>query len=506
MGRRPAWNRLGRRGARAAARLWHDGGRVNILYVTSEAAPFAKTGGLADVSAALPRYLRRAGHDVRVVMPLYSRVSADSAAFEVVHRDLEIRLGAHRYQVAIVRGERPDEAPFYFVHCPALYHRPAVYTNDPDEHLRFLVLARAALEACQRMGFSPDVIHCNDWQTALLPLILQTRYAWDRLFQRSRTLLAIHNLNYQGTFPAGILPDTGVSDSAHLFHQDQLHAGRLNFLLHGILYAQGICTVSPTYAHEIQTETYGAGLDPFLRSRSSTVVGILNGVDYDEWSPEADRHIPHRFSAQDLAGKALDKDALLARMRLPHVAGVPVIGIVSRLAGQKGFALLEGLMAPLLRRHAFQLVVLGGGERRFEAMFAGLANAFPRQVSFHRGFSNELAHLIEAGSDMFLMPSVYEPCGLNQMYSLRYGTVPIVHRTGGLADTVEPWSPASGRGTGIVFEHHDAAGLAWAIEAALGAYRDRAGWHRLMQNGMAQDFSWNVQGKLYEELYRRLCS
>jgi len=477
---------------------------VNILYVTSEAAPFAKTGGLADVSAALPRYLRRAGHDVRVVMPLYSRVPADAATFEVAHRDIEIRLGPHRYQVSIVAGERPGEPPFYFVHCPLLYHRASIYTNDPDEHLRFLVLARAALEACQRMGFAPDVAHCNDWQSALLPLTLESRFMWDRLFQRTRTLLAIHNLNYQGIFPASIVDDTGLGDSAHLLHQDQLRAGRLNFLLHGILYANGVCTVSPTYAHEIQTERHGAGLDPFLRSRSSTVVGILNGVDYDEWSPEVDRHIPHRFSAQDLAGKARDKEALLARMRLPHAPGVPVIGIVSRLAGQKGFALLDGVMGPLLLRHGFQLVVLGSGERRFEAMFAQLAAAFPRQVAFHRGFSNELAHLIEAGADMFLMPSVYEPCGLNQMYSLRYGTVPIVHRTGGLADTVELWNPTTGEGTGLVFDHHDAAGLAWAIEAALAAYRDRAGWQRLIQNGMARDFSWNVQGRLYEELYRRL--
>ncbi|HWU90559.1 MAG TPA: glycogen/starch synthase [Kofleriaceae bacterium] len=477
---------------------------MNILYVTSEAAPFAKTGGLADVSAALPRYLGRAGHDVRVVMPLYGTISSDAATFEVRHRDLEIRLGPHRYQVSIVAGERPNERPIYFVHCPVLYHRASIYTNDPDEHLRFLVLIRAALEACQRMGFAPDVIHCNDWQTAMLPLTLETRYAWDRLFHRARTLLAIHNLNYQGGFPAGVLADTGLLDSAHLFHQDQLHAGRLNFLLHGILYATGVCTVSPTYAREIQGERYGVGLDPYLRARSSSVVGILNGVDYDEWSPERDRYIPHRYNADDLGGKLRNKLALVTRMNLPYVEGVPVIGIVSRLAGQKGFALLDDVMPRLLRRLRFQLVVLGSGERRFEHMFAQLARAFPRQVAFYRGFSNELAHLIEAGADMFLMPSVYEPCGLNQMYSLRYGTVPIVHRTGGLADTVEPWHPAAGSGTGIVFEHHDGAGLQWAIEAALAAYRDRAGWERLVGNGMEKDFSWDVQGRLYEELYRRL--
>jgi starch synthase len=234
------------------------------------------------------------------------------------------------------------------------------------------------------------------------------------------------------------------------------------------------------------------------------VVGILNGVDYQEWSPEADKLIPARFSADDLAGKAVDKAALCARFKIPHLDRVPVIGIVSRLAGQKGFGLLEDVLPYLLRRHPFQVVVLGSGEARFEQMFAGLADAFPRQVGFYRGFSNELAHLIEAGSDMFLMPSIYEPCGLNQMYSLRYGTVPIVHNTGGLADTVQLWDPTDRSGTGIVFDHHTPDGVRWAIEAALSTYRDPAAWRALVANGMAKNFSWDVQGKLYEELYRRL--
>jgi starch synthase len=477
---------------------------VNILYVTSEVAPFAKTGGLADVSAALPRYLQRAGHAVRVVLPFYGTIPEGLASYEVVTRDVGIRLGAHRYSVTIVAATRPGDVTIYLVHCPVLYHRASIYTGDSDEHLRFLVLSRAALELCQRIGFAPDVIHCNDWQTALLPLIVEARYAWDQLFKRARTLLTIHNLNYQGRFGADIMNDTGLADSAHLFHQDQLRGGVINFLLHGILYANGVSTVSPTYAREIQSPEHGAELDGFLRARSSTVVGILNGVDYDEWSPDHDRHIPHKFRAGDLAGKALDKAAMLARFGLPHVEGVPVIGIVSRLAGQKGFALLEDVVPTLLRRHGFQLVVLGSGERRFEQMFGRLAQVFPKQVGFHRGFSNELAHLIEAGADMFLMPSRYEPCGLNQMYSLRYGTVPIVHRTGGLADTVKQWNPKTGAGTGISFEHHDPSGLGWAIETALTAYRDQAAWRKLIDNGMAEDFSWDVQGKLYEELYTRL--
>ncbi len=477
---------------------------MNILFVTSEVAPLAKTGGLADVSAALPAYLHAAGHDIRTFMPLYGSMKTDGLALEVVLRELEIKLGTHTYTVAIVKAERAGAAPVYLVDCPVLYHRPSIYTQDPDEHLRFLVLQRAALDACQRMGFSPQVVHCNDWQAALVPLLIKTRYAWDRLFASSKTLLTIHNLMYQGGFPASIVPDTGLVDSVHLFHQDQLKAGRVSFLLHGILYADGISTVSPTYAAEIQTPAQGAGLDEMLRTRSSTVVGILNGVDYDEWSPDRDQFIPHRFDRKDLAGKALDKRALAAALQLPMRERVPIIGIVSRLAGQKGFALLENTMPALLRAHGFQLAVLGSGERRFEQLFTDLARAFPQQVGFHRGFSNELAHLIEAGSDMFLMPSVYEPCGLNQMYSLRYGTVPIVHKTGGLADTVQLWDPDTKTGNGIAFDRHDEAGLVWAIEAALTLYKDQATWRKLVDNGMRADFSWDRQGKLYEQLYQRL--
>jgi starch synthase len=475
---------------------------LNVLCVASEMAPFAKTGGLADVMAALPRQLARAGHDVRVFLPLYDTAKTAGRTLEPLFEEMEVRLGAHRYQVKIV-GVAGDPL-VHFVHCPALYGRGGLYTNDADEHLRFLALCWAALTGCQRLGFAPDVIHCNDWQTGLLPVTLKTRFGWDRLFARARTLLTIHNLNYQGIFPAAIVPDTNLADSAHLFHQDQLVDGRVNSLLHGILYADGVSTVSPTYAQEIQTEAHGAGLDPFLRARSSTVVGILNGVDYEEWSPERDAHIPHRYSAADLAGKELDKQALVTRLGLTYQPRVPVIGMVSRLAGQKGLELVGEVLPGLLRRHRFQLVVLGSGETRLEEMFAALQRGFPGQVCFYRGFLEPLAHLIEAGADMYLMPSRYEPCGLNQMYSLRYGTVPIVHRTGGLADTVKTWNPRTGEGNGFAFEHHDPAGLRWGVEAALGTYRDRPAWARLMQNGMAEDFSWHTQARLYELVYARL--
>lgn len=465
-------------------------------------APFAKTGGLADVMGALPKYLHRAGHDVRVFLPLYDRIDTSKHSFEVALEGIDIRLGSHHYRARIVTAGK--EPAVYFVDCPALYRRGGLYTNDADEHRRFLALNWAALAGCQRMGFAPDVIHLNDWQTGLLPLTLKTHFAWDRLFARSKTLLTIHNLNYQGLFPASVLPDTNLLDSAHLLHQDQLRDGRINFLLHGILYADGVSTVSPTYAAEIQTPAHGAGLDPFLRARKTTVVGILNGVDYDIWSPQNDTHIPHRYGVKDLSGKELNKQTLLGKLGLPYIKGVPVMGIVSRLAGQKGFGLLGDVMPDLLRRHAFQLVVLGTGEPGLEDMFSRLQRTFPKQVCFYKGFLDPLAHLIEAGADMFLMPSRYEPCGLNQMYSLRYGTVPIVHRTGGLADTVKPWSSRTGKGTGFAFEHHDAAGLAWAIKSALEVYDDSMKWRRLQRNGMTQDFSWDTQGKIYEELYSRL--
>ncbi len=473
---------------------------MNVLCVGSEQAPFAKTGGLADVMSALPRQLHQAGHDVRVFIPLYDKIDRAKVALETEIPQMEIELGHHRYQAAIAKAAGAPAT--YFVHIPALYSRGALYTRDPDEHRRFLALCMAALQACQVWNWAPDIVHGHDWQAALLPALVKRNFARDRRFARTRTLLTIHDLNYQGIFGATAVADTNLDPQ--IFHQDQLRGGRVNFLLTGVMYADGITTVSPTYAQEIQTEAHGAGLDPFLRARSTTVVGILNGVDYDEWSPDRDRHIPYRYDATDLAGKALDKKALVESLGLPYRSELPVLGVVSRLASQKGLELLEPVMPELLRRSGCQLVVLGSGERRLEELFTRLQHAFPRQVCFYRGFSEPLAHLIEAGADMFLMPSRYEPCGLNQMYSLRYGTVPIVHRTGGLADTVKAWDGQ--RGTGFVFDHHDATGLRWAIETALGVYRDPPTWRRIMLAGMACDFSWDAQRKLYELVYHRLTS
>jgi starch synthase len=480
---------------------------VRILFVSSEVAPFAKTGGLGDVSAALPRALRAQGHDVRIVAPFYQRVRTSAHRFERMLPASEITLGAHRLSFSIVSSTLPaSDVPVLFVDCPQLYERAGIYTQDADEHLRFALLGWAALKTCQYTQWSPDIVHVNDWQTALVPLILRTMLAWDRLFASTRTVLTIHNIGHQGGFPASVLPDTGLADAAHHFHQEQLEQGRLNYLLTGILYANAITTVSPTYAREIMTTEHGVGLDPFLRARRDVLFGILNGIDTHEWSPERDTRIAARYSRDRLEGKEHDKRALLEAMRMPYVRGVPLIGIVSRLAWQKGFDLCFEVLPALLARRDVQLVVLGSGESRYEQLFSGLARRFLRKVGFHRGFSEPLAHAIEAGADMFMMPSRYEPCGLNQMYSLAYGTVPIVHRTGGLADTVTTWDPRTGRGNGFVFDHYDASGLAWATGYALETWNRRDEWRALQQNGMREDFSWARRVRAYEDVYRAVAA
>jgi len=486
------------------------GGSVKILFVSSEVAPFAKIGGLGDVSAALPRHLAALGHDVRTFVPMYSRVHAAGRSFTEVVPEIVFRLGDLRVQVSIYASTFPGtNVPVYFVRCPPLYDRASIYGSGPDEHLRFAVLCWAALAACQHLGFAPDIAHVNDWQGSLIPLLLKTMFAWDRLFSRTRSVLTIHNIGHQGTFDARVLPETGLADAAGLVHQDELRAGRFSFLLTGILHANALTTVSPTYAREIQTPEHGVRMDPYLRMRKDVLFGILNGIDEGEWNPEIDTRIPQRFSAEDLSGKERCKAELLESAGLPYRREIPVLGIVSRLVWQKGFDLCMPVLPGLLQRRAFQLIILGTGEAKYEEFFRALARAFPRQVAYQPSFSENLAHRIEAGADAFLMPSRYEPCGLNQMYSLRYGTLPIVHRTGGLADTV--WPVEGERGTGFVFEHFDERGLAWAINRALdvwgsGTGGDRERWRRLQRTGMGLPLGWDHRVGEYVELYRRLGS
>jgi len=477
-----------------------------LAHVTSEIAPYAKTGGLGDVSAALPAALSRAGHEVRVFSPLYAAIDLSEHDFLAVDglQDMTVEVGERKVPYSVYRAVGESDVALYFVHCPRMFGREGIYTSDPDEHARFIVLQRAAIECCQRMGWAPDVFHCHDWQTSLIPLYLKTLYAWDRLFRNTRTVLTIHNLGYQGLFPKKILGDTGFEPCSEYLHQEDLRKGRIGFLKTGLIYADLLTTVSPTYAREIQTEQHGAGLDGFLRERASSLVGILNGVDTTVWNPSTDPNLHVRYSGKSLGRKERNKAQMLQELGLGYRKGAPAVGMITRLAYQKGIKLLPESLPPVLASRDLRLVVLGSGEEEHERFFAELEQAFPRKVRFWRGFHAQLAHRIEAGCDLFLMPSLYEPCGLNQMYSRIYGTVPIVRKTGGLADTVELFDPETGEGSGIVFDHATPQGVRWALEAALDLYDRPDLWRRLVENTMDCDFSWERQVKQYEEAYARV--
>lgn len=537
---------------------------MRILFVSSECAPFAKTGGLGDVSAALPKALAKEGHDVRVVIPCYRRVWESGFYAPTLFERLEVNIGGRKVPFEVFeahldaksdgsRGGRPpgentaesassgkkkasakgakaagkkrakdrakdeasapvsssnDEAstkvPVYLVHCPALYDRPGIYTQDSDEHVRFALLNWAALRIAQQLGFAPDIVHANDWQTGLLPLLLKRNFSWDRLFANTRTVFTIHNIGHQGTFGANVLSEIGMANERDAFHQERLAEGHLSFMLTGLQYADAITTVSPTYAHEIQTPQHGVGLDGFLRARSNVLRGILNGIDEDEWNPATDPHIEKNYSIDTLDDKEENKRALCQAMRIPYRKHAPVIGIVSRLAWQKGFDLCFESLPTLLGGRDAQLVVLGSGEAKYEEFFRALARRAPDQVAFKNGFSEPMAHAIEAGADLFLMPSRYEPCGLNQMYSCRYGTAPIVHRTGGLADTVQQFNPQTGEGNGFVFDYFDSTGLTWALFHAVDTFHHRETFAQVQRNGMGGEFGWKARVAEYEGLYRAL--
>jgi starch synthase len=482
-------------------------GALRICAIASEVAPFAKTGGLADVAAALTKYLHRHGHDVRLFVPLYAAIGRERFPLTPVGRlaNLGISIGLHRYHYSVYTALLPgSEAPVYLIDCPPLYAREAIYSFAPDEHLRFLALTRMAIECCQHLGFSPQILHCHDWHAGFGPLLLRALYSWDQLFADTRTVLTIHNIGYQGEFTAAAVGDLALGDNAYLLHQDDLRAGRINPLKHGCMYADAITTVSPTYAAEIRTPEYGMGLQEVLLSRASSLVGILNGVDYDEWDPRIDRHVGLHYDASSLPVKASLKEQFLVRMGLTAGPGTALAGMVTRLATQKGIDLILAALPALLAQRDLVFVVLGAGEPRYEAALRELSVAFPGRVAFQQGYSEEFAHWIEAASDLFLMPSQYEPCGLNQMYSLRYGTVPVVRHTGGLADSVQRYDPATGHGTGVVFGPFTGPALASAIEVALDLYSQPAHWTRMVRNGMAQDFSWTRQGAHYVALFERV--
>ncbi len=480
---------------------------IRICYLSAEVAPFAKVGGLADVSGALVKYLHAAGHDMRLFMPFHGSIRREGLETYPVAflQDVPVKIGPQLYRFSVQTARLPGtEAFVYLVDCPAVFGGPSIYTADPHEYRRYLLLTHAAFLSCQRMGFAPQILHCNDWHTAIAPLWLRSIYRWDQLFAATRSVMAIHNLAYQGVLGPTAASEVLSGAGPEMLHQDDLRAGRINLLRHGLLYADLLVTVSPSYAREIQTPEYGAGLDDTLRARKASLLGILNGVDYQEWDPRNDKWLPRHYGASQLGVKAGLKDEFLARLKLRVGERVPLIGMITRLATQKGVDLLLKALPPLLAARQFSLAVLGSGEALYEEFFSTLAQKFPGRVAFHRGYSDELAHWIEAASDMFLMPSRYEPCGLNQMYSLRYGTVPIVRRTGGLGDSVQHFEATTGSGTGIVFNDYNEQAVSWAISMALDLYQQKGAWRRLVQNGMARDFSWKRQVQHYVEAYAQL--
>lgn len=467
-----------------------------VLMVASEATPFAKTGGLADVIGALPAALNAAGNEVAVVMPRYRQIPYHET--ESAYDNLQLFAGSHAWRVDL-RTMVHQGVRFFFVEHPHLFDRDGLYAQRAfdywDNHRRFAVLALAALGVVETV-FPADVIHFHDWQTGLVPVYLKDQQWGNPKFAGVKTVCTIHNLGYQGRFGKHVFPDLGLN--AGWMNPDNLEFhGDISYLKGGIINADWVTTVSPTYAREIQTPDGGFGFDGILRSRAANLTGILNGVDYREWSPEVDPHIAANYSAANLEGKRVCKADLLREFGLPtDNLDRPLVGIVSRFASQKGFDLVAGV-AQLFAEEDVQLVILGSGEWKYEQIFNDWQRWLPDKVGVWIGYNNKLAHKIEAGADLFLMPSLYEPCGLNQIYSLRYGTVPVVRATGGLEDTIQ-------EDTGFKFWDYSVGALYDALRAALGAYRNRDPWRERMRRGMAKDFSWDASARQYTELYRML--
>jgi len=472
---------------------------MRILFVASEGLPFSKTGGLADVFEALPKALVSQGHDVAVVLPRYRNTQIKNT----VIKSLTVPMGTTLRFPAIADGGRLAGVQYFFVDDPEYFDREQLYgvggRDYPDNAERFAEFARSAIELAKQLWL-PDVIHCHDWQSALVPVLLQTAYSADPQLSVVPVVFTIHNMGYHGLFPRDVLARIGLP--ASLFRIDGLEFfGHVNYLKGALIFSDYLTTVSRKYAQEIQTTEYGHGLDGVVRTRADHLVGILNGVDYSVWNPEVDSLIAARYSAKDLSGKQVCKRDLLAEFHLPEEnLDRPLIGIVSRFADQKGFDLMAQV-ADVLMDEELAIVALGAGEAKHERMFRELSQQFPAKVAVKIAYDNTLAHKIEAGADMFLMPSRYEPCGLNQIYSLRYGTVPVVRATGGLDDTIGPFEPASGRGTGFKFSEYTGPALLAALHEALAAFADKPSWRRLQTNGMAKDFSWNASALEYGRLY-----
>ncbi len=476
---------------------------MKIAFLAAECAPFAKTGGLGDVVGALPKSLGRLGHDARIFLPLYASIDRRKFGFEFVGSCC-VHMGQGEENWVGIYQTKLEGVPVYGIEYDRFFGRGGIY-GEPDEYadnaFRFGLFCKAALQWCKDSDWIPDVAHLHDWSSALGAVFLKT---WDRILSplsQTASVLTIHNVGYPGNFDRFALKYFGVGPE--LWHPDIFEDnGRINLLKSGIHFADAITTVSPTHAREILDPRGGMGLAPYLNNRRGDLSGILNGVDYEDWNPETDKHLPATYSASDMSGKLICKAALQERFNLSFEPQTPVFGIVSRFAAQKGFDLLQEALPRALDNMAMQVVVLGTGDPKTEAFFHDLTRRYPGRVGSYIGFSTEMAHLIEAGSDFFLMPSLYEPCGLNQSYSMRYGTLPIVRATGGLDDTVHNYNQQTGAGTGFKFWDADASALYFCIGWAVSTWFDRfAHIETLRGHAMAQEFLWSDAAKQYLSVY-----
>jgi starch synthase len=480
---------------------------LKILMIASECAPFAKTGGLADVVGVLPRILNQTGHEAIAVMPRYGSIDGKRYNLEPFLAPLGVWMGNAEEWCAVQRSDSGG-FPVYFIEAQKYYDRwglyhDALFNDYLDNARRFGFLTRAGLQLARDLGFKPDIVHVHDWHTALAPGYLKIWHWNDPVLGGAASVLTIHNLAYQGVYSASDYEYLGLQRQN--FRPDKFEAhGKINFLKGGIVYADALNTVSPTYADETRTPELGYGLAPYLSDRGADYVGILNGVEYDQWDPAIDRLIPARYTPQDLSGKAICKKALQERFLLERDASVPIVGVVSRLVSQKGLDLLAQAIESILNNMRVQFAILGSGDPDLERFYGELPKRFPGRIGSTIGYNNELAHWIEAGSDFFIMPSIYEPCGLNQMYSLKYGTLPIVRATGGLADTVQQYNERTGSGTGFKFDDANPTAVYFAVGWAVSTYFDRKDhMQRLVQSAMAQDYGWEKSARAYERLYAR---
>ena len=487
--------------------------QLKILYISSEVAPFAKTGGLADVAGSFPKYIKDAGHDIRILVPKYKSISERKWVLRDVIRlrEIEVPFGKEIVKINVKSAFLPgSKVQVYFVSHPHYFGREGFYidpqTNQdyPDNGERFAFFSKSAFEILKTLHWQPDIIHCNDWQTALIPYFLKYHFKNDPFFENTKTLLTLHNLAFQGIFEKKVLSAIGIALDEFKENSPLEFWGKVNFLKAGILTADFLSTVSKTYAKEIQqSEEYGFGLQDYLKKRKSKLVGITNGVDYGDWDPEKDKYIPVNYSLSNLKAKLENKKALLQQVNLPFDENIPVIGMVARLTEQKGIDLLCDSLDDLLALD-IQLVILGLGETKYQQQLAKAMEKHSSKMSVDFSFDEKLAHLIEAGSDLYLMPSKFEPCGLNQIYSLKYGTIPIVRATGGLADTVVDYSEKTKRGTGFMFHEYSSAQLIDAVNRAIAVYKDKKIWKKMVQKAMKQDFSWQKVLPNYLKLYERM--